>query len=390
MSKKVIFVVSAIMDAWGGSEELWSKAVPILQKGGFHVVVCKHRIDRDHPRIARHIREGVEFLPTSPIRSLPVRVYRKIIEKLRLALRLPPYTGRPAFSLSNEALTFQKYLKKYQPKMVLVSQGVNFDGLGYAYGCMELNIPYTIVSHKAVDFYWPPAPHRNEMRNVMLGARRCFFVSQHNKRLTEEQFGVRLANSEVIFNPVNPTAYIPYPNGNESVHLCCIGRLFAIEKGQDMLIRVLSQEKWKNRPIKVSIIGTGPDEEVLKEMAALLGSTNVSFHGHIDNVYEMWGHSHALILPSRTEGLPLVIVEAMMAGRPVITTDVGGNKEFLKDGETGFVCYATDDSLDAVLELAWQNKQHWKAMGEKAASVIRATIPASPETIFAEKLLSSL
>src|SRR5690606_8461020 len=151
--------------------------------------------------------EGVEFLPTSPVRPLPVRVYRKIIEKLRLALRLPPYTGRPAFSLSNEALTFQKYLKKYQPKMVLVSQGVNFDGLGYAYGCMELNIPYTIVSHNAVDFYWPPAPHRNEMRNVMLGARRCFFVSQHNKRLTEEQFGVRLANSEVIFNPVNPTAY---------------------------------------------------------------------------------------------------------------------------------------------------------------------------------------
>src|SRR3546814_14979498 len=101
-----------------------------------------------------------------------------------------------------------------------------------------------------------------------------------------------------------------------------------------MLIRLLSQPKWRSRPVIVNFVGTGPDETVLKELAQLLGVNNINFHGHIDNVYELWSRSHALVLPSRTEGLPLVIVEAMMAGRPVITTDVGGNKEFLEEGVT--------------------------------------------------------
>lgn len=388
MNKGTIFIASAIMDAWGGSEELWSETVPFLRQSGYHVTVCKHYIDRDHPKIARHIREGIEFLPTSPPQPFVVRACRKIIGKTIQLLRIDLHKGKPGFALSYDALTFKKYLREYRPKLVLISQGVNFDGLGYAHACLDLDIPYVIVSHKAVDFYWPPNHYRSAMRTVLLEAARCYFVSNHNKQLTEEQFGVRLPNAEVIFNPVKPTEYIPYPNGNGSIHLCCIGRLFAIEKGQDMLIRVLSQQKWKDRSVKVSIIGTGPDEDVLKEMATLLESSNVSFRGHVDNVYEMWSHSHALVMPSRTEGLPLVIVEAMMAGRPVITTDVGGNKELLKEGETGFISYAHDESLDATLERAWANRTRWKDMGKRAAETIRETIPPSPERIFADKLLS--
>src|SRR3546814_16041794 len=117
-----------------------------------------------------------------------------------------------------------------------------------------------------------------------------------------------------------------------------------------MGIRLLIQPKGRSRPVIVDFVGTGPDETVLKELAQLLGVNNINFHGHIDNVYELWSRSHALVLPSRTEGLPLVIVEAMMAGRPVITTDVGGNKEIWEEGVTAFIGHANDVLLQETME----------------------------------------
>lgn len=389
--KQTVFIASSIMDAWGGSEELWVKTVPYLQLAGFDVVVCKHYIHREHRRIAALIDEGVTFLPTAPAKPFHVRLFWKIVNKIRFWIGIKGDPGKPSFYYSYDSLTFKKYLKQYQPRMVLVSQGVNFDGLHYAHACLDTNIPYALVSHKAVDFYWPQHfEHREVMRSIFKNARHCFFVSRHNQQLTEEQYGIRLPESQVIFNPVKPTEYIPYPSSEDVFQLCCVGRIFIVEKGQDMLIRVLSQPKWRSRPVIVNFIGTGPDETVLKELAQLLGVTNINFYGHVDNVYELWSKSHALVLPSRTEGLPLVIVEAMMAGRPVITTDVGGNKEFLEEGVTAFIGHANDVSFQDAMERAWENRGRWEEMGKQASCSIRSRIPANPEKIFAEYLLSTL
>lgn len=393
--KKTVFVTSAVGE-WGGSEELWLKTVPILQDRGYHVVVCKHYIEEWHPKVAPLIQQGVEFLATHSLPKKPLirRLSNKVIRGMRRIWRIKS-TPRPIdeynFDQPAEIMTFNKalfitYLKAYDTKLVLVSQGGNFDGLIYAQACMESETPYTIVSHKAVDFYWPPTVYRTGMRTVMANALACYFVSQHNKRLTEEQFGIRLPNSQVIFNPVKSTDYIPYPNSDGTLQLCCIGRLFLDEKGQDILVRVLNQERWRDRPLKVAIIGSGRDEVVLKELVDLLGVRQISFHGQVNNIYEVWKQSHALVLPSRAEGLPLVIVEAMMAGRPVITTDVGGNKEFLEEGVTGFIGYANDESFEETLERAWQHREQWREMGKQAALAIRKRVPESPEQIFADLL----
>lgn len=389
--KQTIFIASAIMDAWGGSEELWAKAVPYLQQAGFNVVVCKHFIHHKHKRIAALMNEGVTFLSTAPKKPFRIRLYWRILNQVRywLGFRLDP--NKPYFYHSYDSITFKAYLKEYQPQLVLISQGVNFDGLHYAYVSMEAGVPYALVSHKAVDFYWPQDHgHREAIRSIFRNASHCFFVSQHNKRLTEEQYGLRLPESRVIFNPVKPTEYIPYPSSEDVFQLCCVGRIFIVEKGQDMLVRVLSQPKWKSRPIVVKVIGTGPDETVLKELIELLNVKNIQFCGHVDNVYELWSKSHALVLPSRTEGLPLVIVEAMMAGRPVITTDAGGNKEFLEEGATAFIGQANDVSLEETMERAWENRSRWEEMGKEASRAIRKRVPDNPEKIFADYLLAAL
>lgn len=397
--KKTIFIASSINE-WGGSEELWSKAAPYLLDQGYHVIACRGYVDIWHPKTVSLMQQGVEFLTTHSLPRKPVvqRLYQKAIRKTKRLLGLktkPRPVDKFKFDQPVEVLTFNKsifisHLKAYDTKLVLVSQGGNFDGMVYAQACMESGVPYVIVSHKAIDFYWPPVDYRGGMREVWAGAAGCYFVSAHTQRLTEEQFGIRLAHSKVVFNPVKSRKLIPYPDTDNFFELCCIGRLDIVEKGQDILIRALSREKWKKRPVSVSIVGTGPDEELLKDLAKLLGAGNVFFRGQISDTYEVWKKAHALVLPSRTEGLPLVIVEAMMAGRPVITTDAGGNKEFLEEGVTGFIGYANDVSFEETLERAWQMRTAWKDMGARAASSIRQRVPELPERDFANLLTSHI
>jgi glycosyltransferase involved in cell wall biosynthesis len=71
-----------------------------------------------------------------------------------------------------------------------------------------------------------------------------------------------------------------------------------------------------------------------------------------------------MLLPTRGEGMPLAVIEAMMCGRPVITTDAGGNLEILDTGVNGWVAdAATSLSFGKILEQAWTVLPEWKNIG---------------------------
>lgn len=386
MSNRVVFLTTCSED-WGGSEELWAKSIPFIMDAGYSVTVCKGEIAFKHPKFIELKNLGVAFQEIYP----RVRSFRKRLMR-RAANELWKWRNRkkklPDLVLHGSVHALETYLRRTKPTFVIISQGINFDGLAYAYPCLKLGIPYVIIAQKAVDFYWPGPTDRRLMRELLLHAQRCFFVSQHNLRLTEEQFGVRLKNGEVIFNPVKIKAPIPYPPGQSTYRFCCIARLFILDKGQDMLLRVLSLEKWKHRPIHVSFIGKGMDKEGLIELAALLGVENVSFEEYTDRIDEVWKTHHMLVLPSRSEGLPLTIMEAMMAGRPVITTDAGGNAELLEDGVSGYIALPVETSLDDAMERAWQQRDRWQEIGQNASQSIAREVPLSPEEVFGKKILA--
>lgn len=100
---------------------------------------------------------------------------------------------------------------------------------------------------------------------------------------------------------------------------------------------------------------------------------------------------HGLVLPSRCEGLPLVLVEAMLSGRVAIVTNVAGNTEVLTDDVTGFVAAApTEDALDEAMERAWRRRGEWRAIGSTAATRIRELVPPDPAGDLAAELLRVL
>ena len=130
-----------------------------------------------------------------------------------------------------------------------------------------------------------------------------------------------------------------------------------------------------------------------KRQSCWLGKCNTTQYGatglSLPNIADVWRDHHALVLPSRFEGLPLSIVEAMLSERPVIATDVAGNKELLQDDVTGFIAAApTVMHLDEAMERAWQRRGEWRTIGRAAGEAARAVLPKDPARAFADKLLA--
>lgn len=126
-------------------------------------------------------------------------------------------------------------------------------------------------------------------------------------------------------------------------------------------------------------------------MARSLGVERISFCGHVFDIPSVWQQNHMLALPSRYEGLPLALVEAMWCGRPAVVTHVGGNAELCLDGQTGFVAEAaTAGSFDAALERAWEQREAWCQLGRNARLRAEQLIPRDPISLFCEELISCI
>lgn len=124
--------------------------------------------------------------------------------------------------------------------------------------------------------------------------------------------------------------------------LAVIGRL-SPEKGQDQFLEAFNALHPRDPGPVAVLVGEGPEEENLRSLASDLGiDPSVRFAGFRRDVGSCFLAADLVVLPSRSEGLPNVVLEAHAMGRPVVAFDVGGVGEVIRDGETGWLVQAGD------------------------------------------------
>jgi glycosyltransferase involved in cell wall biosynthesis len=150
-----------------------------------------------------------------------------------------------------------------------------------------------------------------------------------------------------------------------------VGRL-APQKGFAYLIQALSTIRSKHRiDAALVIAGTGAQHEELTRLIERLGlDGHVRLLGHRGDVTRLLPAFDVFALSSEFEGLPLAILEAMAAGRPVVATDVGGVRDAVADTETGFLVPPRDSDAiaEALVRLA-RDRGLREEMGSRAAAI---------------------
>ena len=157
------------------------------------------------------------------------------------------------------------------------------------------------------------------------------------------------------------------PSGARS--LVCVGRLCE-QKGQLLLIEALAVLKQRGVDLELVLAGDGDMRGVIEQRVARLDvADRVRITGWIDStrVRQEILAARALVLPSFAEGLPVVIMEAMAVGRPVISTYVAGIPELVRDGVDGWLVPAGD-----VQALAQAMQQCLEASPEQLAAMGRS------------------
>jgi glycosyltransferase involved in cell wall biosynthesis len=374
---KIAFVTCNNWMRWGGSEELWSRAALALRARGCEVLACVAKWDKPVPQIEALERAGCRIR----FQALPKRTpLQRIVHAAK---------GFPRQTVYDVVL--RDALKPFAPDLVVISQGHNLDGEIWAGVCRQHNLRYALIAQAVVPLFWPDDERFESIRDAYVGAAEAYFVSRHNRDFTEREIATALPRAQVIWNPfvVPFDQPPPWPDPAGEFRLAQVARLDPGAKGQDLLFEVLAQDKWRQRPLRVSLVGGGNCARSLRALAQFHLLTNVDFAGHVSDVAGVWKTHHALILPSRQEGLPLALIEACLCERTAIVTDAGGNAELVVDGETGFV--ATDPSvaaLDRAMERAWQARAGWRELGIAARRHARSLVPRDPPAVLADRLVA--
>ena len=123
---------------------------------------------------------------------------------------------------------------------------------------------------------------------------------------------------------------------NNFLRIIHVGGFYYV-KGQDILLKALS---YITIPVKLTLIGVGPELENCQQYAQNNNLLNVQFLGEVSHgkLAELLRKNDLFCMPSRSEGLPSAPLEAMACGIPVVGTKVGGMNEIIQSGFNGFLC----------------------------------------------------
>jgi len=371
MIKKIFFISTNRI--WSGSEILWYEAALRLISTGTAVGIATYY---ENHKIQKLLSLQVPYL------NLNTRFKRfSLIDRFLTLLK---------FNVTRKD-NLDSLLRSLNPDVIIISQGSAFGSLNEMELCSRLNIKYITITQLVTELHWLNLNNKNHSMVKWLynKAEKNFFVSKANLHIHEFTLSDHSDNNEVIFNPavIKNEAVLTFPDTSLCYRIAFVGRLECFHKGLDILLNVLSQNKWKRRPVLFNFYGNGPHLDFINDIINKSAISNVFIKGFAASVEEVWKENHILILPSRMEGQSLALLEALACGRTAIVTDVGGVREIIDDNVSGFIARAHSVfDLDEAMERAWERRSEWQSIGKAAKRAMEAKMPDDAIGYFIKKM----
>jgi glycosyltransferase involved in cell wall biosynthesis len=139
-------------------------------------------------------------------------------------------------------------------------------------------------------------------------------------------------------------------------------------KNQQYLLEIIAALRQQDKPKTLTIVGDGPDRELLEEKARALGIEDlVEFSGFIKNAAQLINHHKAYIHVAKMESFGITLIEALAHSRPIFAPSVGGIPEILNNESTGVTLPLNDPIKAAEIINHFLNDPHWMSSTSQSA-----------------------
>ena len=270
----------------------------------------------------------------------------------------------------------RKIIKAYKPDIINTHRYV----LPYVFmAAFRLNINLVHTVHNVA---------QKEQTNVGKRINKILFrffdvlpiaLSKEVQKTIHEVYGLPTQRIPVIFNGIDLSKCIVKQNykRNKNFNIIHIGRFMDV-KNHALLIRCFAQFVKLHPDARLQLLGDGERREEMVQLVKELDITDfVEFAGLQSNVYPWLHNADLFILPSKFEGMPMTLIEAMGTGLPIIASKVGGIPDMLTNNEDALLIKPTSDELNEAMERLYQSDTLREEFGKKVKE--RAIVFSSEE-----------
>lgn len=210
-----------------------------------------------------------------------------------------------------------------------------------------------------VPVLWHFHGHHFEVRRPPLNilsrlptVKRIIFVCSALAGYFDQNFGFPSSKTTVVYNSSQCKKLPSQAHEDEVIRIGFIGRVVKLKRLQYLvhLANYLKENGVEN--FEILIVGDGPEREKLESLASELKvEAYVKFLGFRSDIEQLYNQFDLFVLPSEEEALSLSLIDAGNCGLPSIAFDVGGNKEIVQDGKTGYIVHSEEELQQKALQL---------------------------------------